>query len=112
MKNPRINVGEFTEFTEVVDIKRLNFIADAIQKNCKPGARILDVGCGNGNIARGIGSLGYTVVGIDFSADAIQYARSKNTQSNVEFRVCSAEEVTLAENFSNMAVIVFFIKRN
>lgn len=99
MKNPRINVGEFTEFTEVVDIKRLNFIADAIQKNCKPGARILDVGCGNGNIARGIGSLGYTVVGIDFSADAIQYARSKNTQSNVEFRVCSAEEVTLAENF-------------
>ncbi len=99
MKNSRINVARYTEFTEIVDIKRLNFIADAIQNNCRPGARILDVGCGNGNIARGIGSLGYTVVGIDFSSDAIQYARSKNTLPNVEFRVCSAEEVNVSENF-------------
>ena len=74
MKNQKINVAKYTEFTELVDIKRLNFIADSIQEHCSPGARILDVGCGNGNIARGIGSLGYEVVGIDFSEDAIRYA--------------------------------------
>ncbi|HOS48219.1 MAG TPA: methyltransferase domain-containing protein [Bacteroidia bacterium] len=77
MKNQKINVAKYTEFTELVDIKRLNFIADSIQEHCSPGARILDVGCGNGNIARGIGSLGYEVVGIDFSEDAIRYAKSK-----------------------------------
>ena len=99
MKEQKINVARYTEFTEVVDIKRLNFIADAIQSNCKPGAKILDVGCGNGNIARGIGSLGYEVTGIDFSEDAIKYAKAKNTLQNVHFKVCSAEEVESDENF-------------
>jgi 2-polyprenyl-3-methyl-5-hydroxy-6-metoxy-1,4-benzoquinol methylase len=99
MKNQKINVAKYTEFTELVDIKRLNFIADSIQEHCNPGARILDVGCGNGNIARGIGSLGYEVVGIDFSEDAIRYAKSKNTLPNVSFRVCSAEEVAATEHF-------------
>jgi 2-polyprenyl-3-methyl-5-hydroxy-6-metoxy-1,4-benzoquinol methylase len=99
MKKKRINVAAYTEFTEVVDIKRLNFIADVIQSHCKPGARILDVGCGNGNIAKGIGSLGYEVAGIDFSSDAINYARSKNKLSNVTFSVRSAEEVSAQEHF-------------
>jgi 2-polyprenyl-3-methyl-5-hydroxy-6-metoxy-1,4-benzoquinol methylase len=99
MKKKRINIAAHTEFTEVVDIKRLNFIADVIQSYCKPGARILDVGCGNGNIARGIGSLGYVVAGIDFSRDAINYARSKNRLANVSFSVRSAEEVSMQEHF-------------
>lgn len=99
MTNEKINVAKYTEFTEIVDIKRLNFIAESIQEHCQPGARILDVGCGNGNIARGIGSLGYEVVGIDFSKDAIRYAKSKNNLVNVSFRVCSAEEVAATEHF-------------
>jgi 2-polyprenyl-3-methyl-5-hydroxy-6-metoxy-1,4-benzoquinol methylase len=99
MKSQRINVAQHTEFTEVVDIKRLNFIADSIQTYCKRGSRILDIGCGNGNIARGIGSLGYEVVGVDFSQQAISYARSKNTLQNVSFAVKSAEEVSTGEHF-------------
>ncbi len=95
----KINIGRFTEFTEIVDIKRLNFIAETIQTYCQEGARILDIGCGNGNIARGIGSLGYQVTGIDFSENAINYAKSKNTQPNVQFRVCSAEQVTDGDQF-------------
>lgn len=99
MKKTQINIGRYTEFTETVDIKRLNFIADIIQTYCVPGARILDVGCGNGNIAKGIGSLGYEVLGIDFSENAIRYAKSKNTLPNVKFQVCSAEEVTDGDQF-------------
>jgi len=99
MKKTKINIGRYTEFTETVDIKRLNFIADVIQSYCPPGAKILDVGCGNGNIARGIGSLGYKVVGIDFSENAIRYAKSKNSLPNVSFMVCSAEEVTSGDQF-------------
>ncbi len=99
MKKEKINVAQYTEFTEAVDIKRLNFIADAIQTHCKPGARILDVGCGNGNIAKGIGSLGYEVVGIDFSADAIKYAQWRNNMSNVSYKICGAEHITPNEHF-------------
>ncbi|MEP7263114.1 MAG: methyltransferase domain-containing protein [Bacteroidota bacterium] len=99
MMNKRINIAEHTEFTEVVDIKRLNFIADMIQTYCQTGARILDIGCGNGNIARGIGSLGYTVKGIDFSNAAINYATSRNKADNVTFCVQSAEEVTSGEQY-------------
>lgn len=99
MEKSKINIGRYTEFTEVVDIKRLNFIADIIQTYLHPGAKILDVGCGNGNISRGIGSLGYNVTGIDFSEGAIRYAKSKNTLPNVQFKVCSAEEVTDGDQF-------------
>lgn len=99
MKKTQVNIGRYTEFTDIVDIKRLNFIADVIQSYCSPGARILDVGCGNGNIAKGIGSLGYEVLGIDFSENAIRYARSKNTLPNVKFQVCSAEEVTQGDQY-------------
>jgi len=99
MSNEKINVGQYTEFTEIVDIKRLNFIAEIIQTYCHSGAKILDIGCGNGNIARGIGSLGYQVTGIDFSENAIKYAKSKNTLPNVTFKVCSAEEVTDGDQF-------------
>ena len=99
MKNKKINVGQHTEFTETVDIKRLNFIAEAIQNHCRPGSRVLDVGCGNGNIAKGIGSLGYEMVGIDFSPEAIRYAQRRNTMSNVTYKVCGAEDVTIHEHF-------------
>lgn len=99
MKNSKINIGQYTEFTEVVDIKRLNFIADIIQTYCQPGAKVLDIGCGNGNIARGIGSLGYHVTGIDFSENAVRYAKSKNMLPNVDFKVCSAEQVTDGDQF-------------
>ena len=98
MKN-RVNVAAHTEFKEVVDIKRLNFIADIIQTYCNPGARILDIGCGNGNIASGIGSLGYEVIGIDFSNKAINYAQSRNKQANVTFEVRNAEEVDDDEHY-------------
>lgn len=99
MKKEKVNVAQYTEFTETVDIKRLNFIAEAIQTHCKPGARVLDVGCGNGNIAKGIGSLGYEVVAIDFSPDAIKYAQWRNTMPNVTYKVCSAEQIGAAEHF-------------
>lgn len=40
-----------------------------------PGSRMLDVACGKGRHSKTLASLGYTVTGIDISADSIQYAR-------------------------------------
>jgi SAM-dependent methyltransferase len=40
-----------------------------------PGSRMLDVACGKGRHSKTLASLGYTVTGIDISADSIAYAR-------------------------------------
>jgi SAM-dependent methyltransferase len=40
-----------------------------------PGSRMLDVACGKGRHSKTLASLGYTVTGIDISADSIDYAR-------------------------------------
>lgn len=41
----------------------------------KPGARVLDVGCGNGAVSVEIAKLGCSIVGIDMSESGIQIAR-------------------------------------
>ncbi len=55
----------------------------------KPGQRILDVACGNGQFSRKLASLGAFVTGIDFSTRMIEVARSK-AGKNVEYLVVDA----------------------
>lgn len=51
--------------------------ADFIRK-LKKGSRILDLCCGAGYDSGRINSMGYDVVGIDFSEESLQIAREKN----------------------------------
>jgi trans-aconitate methyltransferase len=44
------------------------------------GEHILDVGCGTGDLANTLSELGCSVIGIDKSANMIQYAKSKYSQ--------------------------------
>ncbi len=81
------------EFTRVADIKRLNFIINALKSNLPQGAEVLDVGCGNGVISRSLGKEGFKVKGIDISEKAIEKARQLNTLSHVTFDVVSAERL-------------------
>jgi 2-polyprenyl-3-methyl-5-hydroxy-6-metoxy-1,4-benzoquinol methylase len=77
--------------------KKLNYIISAINlvlpgKKCK----ILEIGCGNGNISTVLASYGHEVLGIDLSEDCIEYANyRKSTCSlrNVVFKVADAEHV-------------------
>ncbi|MCX7793198.1 MAG: class I SAM-dependent methyltransferase [Thermodesulfovibrionales bacterium] len=46
-------------------------------KYLKPEYRIIDVGCGNGNIALALGLLGYSVTGVDINQSAIERANQK-----------------------------------
>jgi ubiquinone biosynthesis O-methyltransferase len=92
------------EYNRFADIKRLQFITDALKKNVPANATVLDVGCGNGIISRGIGSEGFTVYGIDVSEKAIEKARSLTTNPKVTFDVISAEDL-VAEGKRYDAVI-------
>jgi 2-polyprenyl-3-methyl-5-hydroxy-6-metoxy-1,4-benzoquinol methylase len=81
------------EFERIADIKRLNFIIETLKARLPEGAEVLDVGCGNGVISRGVGEHGFVVKGVDVSQKAIEKARSLNTFPNVRFEVVSAEQL-------------------
>src|SRR6056297_1224175 len=51
--------------------RRINAFLKSLNQNSK----ILDLGCGNGEKAHYIGKLGFNVVGIDASEEAINYAK-------------------------------------
>ncbi len=55
----------------------------------KPGQRVLDVACGNGQFARKLAELGAVVTGIDFSDKMIEIAKSRPS-TNVEYIVADA----------------------
>jgi 2-polyprenyl-3-methyl-5-hydroxy-6-metoxy-1,4-benzoquinol methylase len=57
------------------------------------GSRILDLGCGTGQIARNLADRGGRVVGVDFSARAIEIARREGFSGNPTYRVQSIFEL-------------------
>lgn len=81
------------EYNRIADIKRLQFIIDSLKQHLPTGSVVLDVGCGNGIIARHLGSEGFNVYGIDVSSKAIEKARALTDLPNVSFDVISAEEL-------------------
>jgi len=86
-------MANVTEFENASDIKRLKFIVDALKESIPADGIVLDVGCGNGIISRGLGAQGFNVYGIDVSDKAIAKARQMNTYPNVRFDVINAEQL-------------------
>ncbi len=81
------------EFERIADKKRLDFIVASIRNNVPAGGEILDIGCGNGIITRGVGILGYQVLGIDVSEKTIDKAIAENNLPNVYFKSVGAGEL-------------------
>lgn len=75
----------------------------------RQGERIIDLGCGTGDLAHEISRKGATCVGLDYSADMIEAARRK--YPDMSFRVANAERFGLERDeepydavFSNAAL--------
>src|ERR1017187_9945793 len=81
------------EYKNFTDIKRLSFIIGTLKKHLPADAVVLDVGCGNGIISRGVGREGFNVYGIDVSGKAIEKARSLTDMPNVKFDEISAQQL-------------------
>lgn len=92
------------EYSQVEDLKRMNFIVNQVLDSTSSSAKILDVGCGNGNMSIALGGKGCQVLGVDISPDSIKYAQQRNTLSNVSFKVEDAS--TLVANNQKYEAIV------
>jgi 2-polyprenyl-3-methyl-5-hydroxy-6-metoxy-1,4-benzoquinol methylase len=78
--------------------------------NIRPGQKILDIACGNGQFARRLCSLGAYVLGVDFSERMIELARARRKEpaDQIEYRIldCMRQEAltSLGENRFDAAV--------
>lgn len=99
MRDSRINANELIEIP--------------IMKSMLPdikGMKILDIGCGEGEMARFFAESGAkSVLGIDISKNMIDIANQNNTYDNVSFEILAMEDLeTLTEKydmiFSSLAV--------
>lgn len=71
-------------------------IGPAVERllDVQPGARVLDVGCGNGVSTRRLARLGAQITGIDYSAAFIDLARARTTEvdERIDYRVVDATD--------------------
>lgn len=93
------NYHHYTNYRDVEDFKRLDFIVDSVYSLDNPEAKVLDVGCGNGSISFALGSLGFDVLGIDIDPESIKIARTKNGFRNVSFQVYDANNFSIEEGY-------------
>jgi SAM-dependent methyltransferase len=57
-------------------------VADYVQRSAPPGATVIDVACGIGNVCLHLGALGYAVRGFDQVATLVDAARAKHRADN------------------------------
>jgi 2-polyprenyl-6-hydroxyphenyl methylase / 3-demethylubiquinone-9 3-methyltransferase len=93
---------------------RLQFMLGHIRKHFKSsaGVRILDIGCGGGLVCEPFTRLGYTVTGIDQSAEAIETARHHATEQglNINYECTNVEDLTGTYDIITMLEVLEHVK--
>lgn len=69
-----------TLYRDPVDLKKLRFLVSELDLVGPPPLDILEIGCGSGNIAIPLASLGHRVRATDIDARSIDYARSRGSR--------------------------------
>ncbi|MCU1456674.1 MAG: Methyltransferase domain [Actinomycetia bacterium] len=91
-------------FTQGTD-QEVAFLIEALE--LRPGARVLDVGCGPGRHALGLARAGFDVVGIDLSEEFISLARAAAAAEGIEarFEVRDARDLAFRDEFDGVVSI-------
>ncbi len=95
---------QYTDFDkEPGGLLRLDNIIDALQKHFEirdsSKSKILEIGCGTGNISRAVASLGYNTLGIDIDTNSIAEAKRSNNFPNLDFQALDAGQLSNLTKF-------------
>src|SRR4051812_29809915 len=71
-------------------LPRLAAFAERVGRLMPPPARVLDFGCGSGNLARHLSALEYSVTGCDVAAEMVRRAQEENASSSVDWYILRA----------------------
>jgi SAM-dependent methyltransferase len=71
----------------------LDFVFEALR--IRPGARVLDAGCGTGQFAIAFAQRGCAVDGVDLSSEMIERARGHATEAGIEIRFWAGDLAAL-----------------
>ncbi|MGM8212488.1 class I SAM-dependent methyltransferase [Virgibacillus sp. W0430] len=77
-----------------------------IKKYIAAGKKILDVGCGDGYGSFKLKQAGYTVMGVDISAEMIAYARENQQNNNIGFFQSDAAELPFSDKHFDALVAI------
>lgn len=61
-------------------LTRSQYISDLLGQGTKPGARVLELGCGTGTVMASLARQGYQVAGVEILDEAIQEGRQRTNQ--------------------------------
>ena len=87
--------------TDIPGISRESLITGFLPLD---GARVLDIGCGEGWLTRLVAPKTATVIGIDPSATALERARAVNSAANENYVLASAENLPLDPACADLAI--------
>lgn len=108
--NTCLGAEEFKKFHGSKIHPRAKYLLSLV--NVKKGTKVLDLGCGRGDISLYCARLGANVVGIDYSKDAIILAKESlkkqdgEIQSKVKFLLADALKVELKEDQFDLVICV------
>lgn len=84
---------EYNAFTETANRKIIDAFVSCT--GLRPGARIVDLGCGTGTFTRLLSDRGYSIQGVDLSPKLV--ARARETHPHVDFLEGDIESLPLAD---------------
>ena len=85
----------------------LNIVDNALhRKKMKNAGKLLELGCGAGNLALALADKGFDIYGIDISPTAILWAKEKKEEKNLkaEFKVGNVLDLPYPDNFFDVIV--------
>ena len=77
-----------------------SYVHGLIQKHNPEAQTILDIGCGTGNYAFAMQTLGYEVTGVDASSEMIEIAKTKLKEKNG--KTCSGFDNLIGVDMKNV----------
>lgn len=98
--------GDYGKIAKSIEAAAEEFVA---RRGITPGMRVLDVACGNGNVAIPAARAGAEVIGIDIAPNLIEQAKQRALQASLEvtFEVGDVEDLPYRDAQFDLVLTMF-----